>query len=181
MFGLKWSDVDLRKGTILVQRQAQVVSAKTDELDDEGKPIVKGKLVIADLKTADSRRLLPLGSLAIGALRRRKARARKEHSEWVFPSANRATPVSPNNARRRNFAETVRRAKIEGPLTPHDLRHTMNSIGGAAGIPEKVRSERMGHADSAITRRVYTHTIDGQAREAAAKIDKFIVSKFRRA
>jgi len=174
MFGLKWADVDLKKRTIFVQRQAQYVVTKTREIDDAGEPVREGKVVVVDLKTADSLRLLPIGQLAVDAMKRRKAAARTENSEWVFPSAKRTTPISPNNARRRNFAETVARAKITGSLTPHDLRHTMNSLGGAAGIGEKVRSERMGHADSTITRRVYTHTIDGQAREAATKIDQIL-------
>jgi len=159
-FGLKWSDVDFKKRTIFVQRQAL---------------FVKGKVVVDELKTADSLRLLPIGDLALDALRRRRAEAKTEgKSEWVFPSERSDLPVSPNNARRRNFAETVKRAKISGPFTPHDLRHSMNSFADAAGITEKVRSERLGHADSQITRRTYTHTIDGQARDAARAIDRLL-------
>jgi integrase len=82
--------------------------------------------------------------------------------------------MNPNNARRRNFADVVAAAGVDGKLTPHDLRHSMNSLADAVGIPEKVRSERLGHADSAITRTTYTHTIDGQAREAATKIDELL-------
>jgi hypothetical protein len=63
-------------------------------------------------------------------------------------------PVSPGNARRRSFGKIVSAAHIDGGLTPHDLRHTMNSIADAAGVTEKVRSERLGHADSQITKMV---------------------------
>jgi len=52
-------------------------------------------------------------------------------------------------------------------FTPHDLRNTTNSPGGTDGMGEKVGSERMRHADNTITRRVYTHTIDRQARDGS--------------
>ena len=165
MFGLKWSDVDLDAGSIFVQRQAIYVA---------------GKLTLEELKTDDSLRLLPIGPLALEALKRRKIAADREpDSEMVFSTAK-GKMTSPNNARRRNFAAVKERAKIQGSLTPHDLRHTMNSFGDVAGVPEKVRSERMGHADSAITRRVYTHTIDGQARDAATRIDTLLSETPRR-
>jgi integrase len=160
MFGLQWSDVDFLRRTIHVQRQAL---------------FVEGHLVVDELKTANSSRLLPLGDLAMAALeRRRTATASEAESLWVFASANPNMPVNPNNARRRNFGDVVKAANIAGKLTPHDLRHSMNSLANAVGIPEKVRSERLGHADSAITRTTYTHTIDGQAREAAIRIDELL-------
>ena len=160
MFGLQWIDVDFSQKTIFVQRQALLVNGRVD---------------IGDVKTSDGQRLLPTGDLLLAALTRRRDAAKAEpDSIWVFPSADPASPISPNNARRRNFVDTRIRAGIVGSFTPHDLRHTFNSIGNAAGITEKVRSELMGHADSAITRTVYTHTIDGQAREAVDRVDAML-------
>ena len=160
MFGLQWSDVDLEQRTVFVQRQALLVNGRVD---------------IGNVKTSDGQRLLPIGDLLLEALMRRRDAAKAEpNSMWVFPSVDPTSPVSPNNARRRNFVDTKARAGIAGSFTPHDLRHTFNSIGNAAGITEKVRSELMGHADSAITRTVYTHTIDGQARAAVFAIDSLL-------
>lgn len=162
MFGLQWADVDFAGKTIFVQRQALFVD---------------GKLLIDELKTADSLRLLAIEEPALSALERRKAAADNEKpSSWVFPSANPKNPMNPNNARRRNFADVCAAAKIEGNLTPHDLRHSMNSLANAVGVSEKDRSERLGHADSKITRTTYTHTIDGQARDAAKKIGELLRS-----
>jgi integrase len=162
IFGLQWADFDASARAIHVRRQAVVVG---------------GKILIQEFtKTEDSLRLLPLGPLAVAALKRRaKVASTEPTSLWIFPGLNPLQPVNPTNARRRNFAETVKRALIAGKFTPHDLRHTMNSLADSVGVTEKVRSERMGHADSAITRAVYTHTIDGQARDAAAKIDSLLV------
>jgi integrase len=161
IFGLQWGDLDFANAVIAVRRQAVEV---------------KGVLHITDLKTTDSQRLVPVGNLAAEALQRRRdaASIEGESSIWVFPSGNPDMPVSPGNARRRSFAKIVSAAHIDGSLTPHDLRHAMNSIADAAGVTEKVRSERLGHADSQITKMVYTHTIDGQAREAALRIDEML-------
>ncbi|MEU8393749.1 tyrosine-type recombinase/integrase [Nonomuraea sp. NPDC048892] len=49
----------------------------------------------------------------------------------------------------------------------HDLRHTHATILIAGGKPVKVVSERLGHADPAITLRVYAHVMPGNQREAA--------------
>ncbi|MEU8246500.1 tyrosine-type recombinase/integrase [Nonomuraea sp. NPDC048916] len=49
----------------------------------------------------------------------------------------------------------------------HDLRHTHATILLMGGKPVKVVSERLGHADPAITLRVYAHVMPGNQREAA--------------
>jgi integrase len=125
---------------------------------------VKGVLQITDLKTTDSQRLVPIGKLAADALQRRRdaASIECERSIWVFPSGNPDMPASPGNPRRRSFARIVSAAHIDGDLTARDLRHTMNSIADAAGVTEKVRSERLGHADSQITKMVYTQPLTGK-------------------
>ena len=157
MFGLKWSDVDLQAGLASIQRQAVYVD---------------GELRVEDLKTEDSLRVIALEGIALEALQRRRDRAQTE-DVWVFPGSG-DMPMNPQNARRHNFAKTKERAKLSGNLTPHDLRHSMNSFGHAAGVPEKVMSARMGHANSQITREVYTHSIDADTRDAAIRIDTLL-------
>ncbi|TMR38836.1 hypothetical protein ETD85_03185 [Nonomuraea zeae] len=49
----------------------------------------------------------------------------------------------------------------------HDLRHTHATILIAGGKPLKMVAERLGHADPAITLRVYAHVMPGNQREAA--------------
>jgi len=50
----------------------------------------------------------------------------------------------------------------------HDLRHTHASLLLSAGVPIKVVSERLGHADPAVTLRTYQHVTPG--RQAAAAV-----------
>jgi integrase len=87
-------------------------------------------------------------------------------------------PISPHNARDRSFKKIVAAAEIKvskkntrpGPFTPHDLRHTMNSLGAAARISEQVLTERSGHTNSTMTRH-YTHTYVEQRVDAAESIE----------
>ena len=49
----------------------------------------------------------------------------------------------------------------------HDLRHVHATLLLKAGVPVHVVADRLGHADPAITLRVYAHVLSGQANEAA--------------
>lgn len=57
----------------------------------------------------------------------------------------------------------------------HDLRHSGGSQALAAGVPLAVVSERLGHASPAITLRVYTHVVGGDAAALATTIEGAIV------
>jgi integrase len=49
----------------------------------------------------------------------------------------------------------------------HDLRHVHATLLLTAGVPVHVVAERLGHADPAITLRVYAHVIRQDADEVA--------------
>lgn len=53
----------------------------------------------------------------------------------------------------------------------HDLRHVCASILYAAGESESVIAEQMGHADPAVTRRVYRHMFLVDRREVARRVE----------
>lgn len=78
------------------------------------------------------------------------------------------TPIHPDR-----FSQMFRRHVRDAGLPPirlHDLRHTHASIALRAGVPLKVISERLGHADVAFTMNVYAHAIPGMQAEAAAMV-----------
>jgi integrase len=59
--------------------------------------------------------------------------------------------------------------KLDVPvISLHDLRHTHATIMLKAGVPVKVVSERLGHANAAFTMSVYQHVLPGMQAEAAA-------------
>jgi integrase len=49
----------------------------------------------------------------------------------------------------------------------HDLRHSCATAALAAGVPIKVLWQRLGHADVAVTLKMYAHVLPGD--EAAAE------------
>lgn len=79
------------------------------------------------------------------------------------PSAFMAKLIRKHNeaARRNESTTTLPAAGL------HDLRHVHATTHPAAGVPVHVVAARLGHADPAITLRVYAHVIAHQAVTAA--------------
>jgi integrase len=77
-------------------------------------------------------------------------------------------PIHPDDADR-DFDRLVQRAGVK-PIRIHDLRHTFATLAIGAGIPIKVVSESLGHADIATTLRTYAHVLPVQRAELAEKI-----------
>ena len=72
------------------------------------------------------------------------------------------------------------RAWAEGELasiTPHEARHTYASLMIAAGVPVKELAEYMGHARVAITLDRYGHLFEGTPRDAARRLDAYLISR----
>jgi integrase len=61
------------------------------------------------------------------------------------------------------------------PIRLHDVRHSYATAALAAGIPAKVVSERLGHANIAITLDVYSHVIPGMDAQAANAVASLIL------
>jgi Phage integrase family len=62
----------------------------------------------------------------------------------------------------------------------HDVRHSYATAALAAGIPAKVVSERLGHANIAITMDTYSHVLPGLDAEAAGTVARLILGGARR-
>ncbi|WP_369256593.1 tyrosine-type recombinase/integrase [Geodermatophilus amargosae] len=78
----------------------------------------------------------------------------------------------PERFSRRFTAQVARARKALGEerlpvIRLHDLRHTHATLLLADGVPVKVVSERLGHANATITLTVYQHVHPGMGREAA--------------
>ncbi|HYN28779.1 MAG TPA: tyrosine-type recombinase/integrase, partial [Dermatophilaceae bacterium] len=58
----------------------------------------------------------------------------------------------------------------------HDLRHLHATLLLKAGVPVHVVAARLGHADPAITLRVYAHVLDDQASGAATTFEQLLNS-----
>lgn len=71
----------------------------------------------------------------------------------------------------RAFKNTARRLGLPTVFCFHDLRHTNATWLLAGGVELQTVSKRLGHADEAITLRVYGHVLPGRSEYAAQVID----------
>jgi len=99
--------------------------------------------------------------LDVLAARRREALGYgwPETPEWVFPSQT-GSPIDQDNFER-SWRRVRRRAQSMGvrPLRLHCARHTYASLALASGKSVRWVADQLGHADPALTLRVYAHVI----------------------
>ena len=116
-------------------------------------------------------------SSRIWLLRRRSAgrhgaREGAAGSRWVFPDGK-GGPLRQSNVLRRSFNPIVERAKVRR-ITFHGLRHSFATLLLSNGIDVRTVSELLGHADPAMTLRVYAHAMPGHKRAAADKLRQIL-------
>jgi integrase len=158
--GLKWSDLDLKAGTLSVQR---IIGENS------------GTLYVGEPKTAKSKRLVELPAMAVDALHAHRRRMLVEgHAgkEWVFVGS-RGNWLCRRHVHRESFKPALKAAGLPA-VKFHALRHSAATMMLAAGVHPKVVSERLGHANIGITLDVYSHVLPGMQREAAAKLDALL-------
>lgn len=176
VLGLHWSALDWKAGTIGVTHSVKRIKNR-DQSSDR-----RTQLVVTELKTARSRRVLPLTPEILAMLRRHHARQLEAKmaagSLWqdhglVFASEV-GTPMDPANFSH-CFSRLCEQAGI-GYWHPHELRHSGASLMLAQGTPLHVVSEILGHASIAITKDVYGHLVEGDKRKAAESLSRALFS-----
>ena len=154
LLGLKWTDVDLDRGVLKIQR---AISRQN------------GKVVEAPLKTKNAYRTLPLSADAISVLKMQKCKVNS--SEWVFPSPT-GGPMSPDSVLHM-LQRVLKRAGLPR-IRFHDLRHTFATLALENGMDVKTLSAMLGHVSAVTTLDIYTHITGDMQRAAAASIDRSI-------
>jgi integrase len=147
LLGLKWEDVDFERRRLHIRR-AYVKGSLTSPKSGRGRFVAiapgLGALLLDVL--AERRRECLTGSWA-------------DVPEWVFPS-NTGGLWDQDNFER-CWRRVRRRAQKEGvrPLRLHCTRHTWASLALQAGKSVRWVADQLGHADPAMTLRVYAHVI----------------------
>ena len=156
VLGVRWRDIDLDARRVSV-RQALVS--------------VSYKVSISDVKTGTSRRTIDIEEDLVQVLRDWR-KVRTEERDGVEPVPDdlvfvKADGTSPHpDVFSQLFDRTV--AKLDIPdISLHDLRHTHATLLLKSGVPIKVVSERLGHANIAFTMQVYQHVLPGMQAAAA--------------
>lgn len=167
--GLKWSDVDFKGGTVLIERQ----------LDTEGATPTFGPT-----KTGASRKV-SLNSETVARL------AAHKRAQAELKMANRTTYVDNELVFAREHEHLQARGTALGypirtlggtpfrhlstaagvrRIKPHGLRHTSATLLLNAGVPVQVVAERLGHKHAMMTLEVYAHAMPDMQKDAAARL-----------
>jgi integrase len=167
VIGLRWSDIDLDGGRISVV-QTHV--------------LVNRRVIVSEPKTQKGRRSIALDAATVAALRRLRRLQLEERLRygelWTDTGHVVTHPVGTAiNPRLFSswFAQHARAAGLP-PIRLHDLRHSYATAAGiSAGIPAKVVSERLGHANIAITLDTYSHVLPNMQEKAAEQVAQLIL------
>jgi integrase len=159
LIGLKWRDVDLGEGEVLIASGVVRVA---------GQPLID-----KDTKTHAKRRVA-VGADTVELLKAYRARqaeaalasgASLPQDAYVFSrSPDGSKAISPDGVSHR-FQELAARLGVRGRL--HDLRHFMVTQLVAGGVDWRTVSGRAGHADGHMTLATYAHFQAAQDRQAA--------------
>jgi integrase len=163
--GLKWEDIDERRGVIHIRRALQRA---------------EGKLVLVEPKSERSRRTIVLPAIVTKALekhRRRQARDRAvagdrwQNTGLVFTSTI-GTALEPRNVTR-DFHTLLEAAKLPR-VRFHDLRHTAATLLLAQGVDPRTIMETLGHSQISLTLDTYSHVLPKLQKQAAGKMDEVL-------
>lgn len=163
LLGLPWRNVDLDARTVKVERTLQRVD---------------GEWVPGDVKTAKSRRTIPLSEVAVSALRARKARQLEDRGKagkmglgLVFTTPIGA-PIHGSNLLPTWYAHLERLGLPR--VTIHDARHTAATIMFERGVPLAVISDILGHSTIRVTADLYRHRVPELSEDAARRMQEAV-------
>ena len=100
------------------------------------------------------------------------------YEENDLVSVGERAPINPETMTL-NFKRLGARAGLS-PIRLHDLRHSYATAALTAGVPVKVVSDRLGHANVGITSDLYMHVPDEMDRSAADRVADTILGERKR-
>jgi integrase len=157
LFALRWDDLDLDGGTVLVQQTLE-------EID--------GKFRLKEPKSAAGRRRIVLPAFAVEALREHRKRMLAEgHVSGPVFCDRRGGWLRKSNFTRQIYKPLLKRAGLPD-VRFHDLRHGHATLMLSLGEHPKVVQERLGHAQISLTLDTYSHVLPSVQKEAAANLDR---------
>ena len=147
---IRWEDIDFQAGTIAIRRNLQYTAAKG---------------VFETSPKNGKARVVDVGAETLSLLRRlRQEQAAAVISPYAFTQDGSSEPMFPQSPTRyfKKFGDKYGIADFH----PHKLRHTMASIAITNGADVVSVSARLGHSDTAVTLRMYSHANEESIRKA---------------
>lgn len=170
--GLRWADVNWERGTVHISQT--VVADK----NNKGKAIIQPRA-----KTTAGARSVKLAAETLSVLKEHRDRQRfvrqsagdtwQDHNLIVCSGIG--TPVNPNNVTR-SYTRLVMLSGVP-EIRVHDMRHTAATMMLRAGVPAKIVSERLGHANIGITLDTYSHVLPDMQDIAVEAMNRLMAPK----
>ena len=155
---VQWEDIDFQENTILICRNLCYTPDKGIYLDTPK----NGRCRMVDVGE-DPLQLLKQIREQQGA-----------GGRYIFTQDNSLEPMHPTSPTH-YFRQFSKRNGIKD-FHPHKLRHTFASVAITAGADVVSVSETLGHSDTAVTLRMYTHAND-ESRRRASRIFRDAIQK----
>jgi len=165
LLALTWEDVDFPSAAVRVSKSVQRIA---------------GRRVVTTPKTRAGVRRIALPAEVFGVLAEHRSIQAKRRlrmgqtwqgEELVFTSRA-GRPLAHSTVEWCTSRE-CQRLRLP-PMTPHGLRHLSASLLLAEGLSLPAVSQRLGHANSAITMSTYAHALHGDDQAAAQAIARAI-------
>lgn len=155
---LKWTDIDLKKRIIVVNKTLQRICYKGS----------KSKITITKPKTQNSNREIPISNCLYDFLQSIKPSVRD-----IYFLTGTTKPTEPRNYRK-IYQTLLKRLKIT-KTSFHALRHTFATRLIENKVDIKTVSELLGHASVNITISIYVHSEFNTKRKAVKTLDNLIL------
>lgn len=167
VFALTWGDVDFTNNTVSINKTLSRSATNT-------------KLILSP-KTKSSNRSISLDDETIKIMQKWRMIQRSDYlgrgfntssnNQYIFTTDdNQLYGLAAANEWLRYIIEKYKLPKI----SPHNFRHTHASLLLQSGIPMKEVSERLGHKDTTVTDRIYSHVMPEEKEKTANKFAQFV-------
>jgi len=179
LLGLKWKDINLKKGTVLIRRQ--LIKTKTGPQlvewvkTDTGYRELELPPDLVTMLTDHKRMQLKNKEELTGIINKkvvelkRKRDPQENDPVFCWPDGRR---YSPDHCYR-HLQRLLKKHKFD-KLSVHGLRHTYATVTLSLGIDLAVLSKNLGHADGATTA-IYLHSDREREKAAAVKLQQALL------
>jgi integrase len=160
--GLRWRDIDMGRGTMTIEWS---VSTQYE--------VIWGPTKSGEARTV---RLSPGLLQTLSEHRARQQAERVDAKVWEDPSLvfpNQRGGVFRHQGMHKFFKRDLDAAGLPREIRFHDMRHTCATLLLRSGTPVHVVSKILGHADPAMTLRLYSHALPDMDEAAALAMDKW--------
>lgn len=156
--GIQWEDVSFSDKTVFVHRNLCYTPERG---------------IYLDIPKNGHSRMVDLGDDTLELLKQLRGE-QPEGAAFVFTQDGSVEPMHPTSPTH-YFRKFAQKKGIAG-FHPHKLRHTFASVAITAGADVASVSEALGHSDTAVTLRMYTHANE-ESRRRASQIFRDAIKK----